>query len=198
MCRARRGRGRREPAPRRRVENSIGCGAGAWGRLRPRARGGAGSARRGRPRWLVQCGEEGGLRCPAAGSRTPPRAPRKGVLGPPPSTIYDRRGTPPHRPMRGVLGGGGGRTHVCECPLELQTPLLRCPRGPAQPPPVAQLGTGHSSSRCSMLLVLQQHAGAAGAGGGSGPTRMSHGTAWHGGMQQLRGWEHRWPQTNHT
>lgn len=140
----------------------------------------------------------GGAPVSCSGLQDPPRAPRKGVLGPPPSTIYDRRGTPPHRPMRGVLGGGGGRTHVCECPLELQTPLLRCPRGPAQPPPVAQLGTGHSSSRCSMLLVLQQHAGAAGAGGGSGPTRMSHGTAWHGGMQQLRGWEHRCPQTNHT
>lgn len=197
MCRARRGRGRREPAPRRRVENSIGCGAGAWGRLRPRARGGAGSARRGRPRWLVQCGEEGGLRCPAAGSRTPPAHRERGCWVPP-QVPYTTGEGPPRTAPCGGCGGGGGRTHVCECPLELQTPLLRCPRGPAQPPPVAQLGTGHSSSRCSMLLVLQQHAGAAGAGGGSGPTRMSHGTAWHGGMQQLRGWEHRCPQTNHT
>lgn len=49
----------------------------------------------------------GGAPVSCSGLQDPPRAPRKGVLGPPPSTIYDRRGTPPHRPMRGVLGGGG-------------------------------------------------------------------------------------------
>lgn len=140
----------------------------------------------------------GGAPVSCSGLQDPPPRTEKGGAGSPPKYHIRQARDPPAPPHAGGAGGGGGRTHVCECPLELQTPLLRCPRGPAQPPPVAQLGTGHSSSRCSMLLVLQQHAGAAGAGGGSGPTRMSHGTAWHGGMQQLRGWEHRWPQTNHT